>query len=433
MNKHLLALFCVTIVIGGIVFANGLYFSLAKTGTQVVGTFSLDTSWTQANSPYTLTGDILVNTGATLTVEAGVTVNLNSYNIEVKGTFYAKGNSTNNINLNAGIITFTKASSNWDEQTSSGCIIENAIINATQIIIHHSPKINNNTILSAPDYEITVWVGSPIISNNIFPEPATIYCGGSALITNNTITNLPIGSYKTRPYSYGIVLCGYFNGSGNSGTVTVSNNNMGGIQIINGCIGTMIVENNLITGIFIGTNNQITIQNNTITYGLYIQTDLTFAYNNILHNDTSFSIHNNYQSSVNAAYNWWGTTDGQAINQSIKYNGGTVTFTPFLTLPNLKAPPIPANIVYPTPTPPNSSTPTEELTPLTTPSNTPKISPSITPSYSPTQIPTLEPTQTASPAIPGIQIVDYTSGIILFGAIIGVAIAVLVYVKKRRL
>jgi len=50
------------------------------------------------------------------------------------------------------------------------------------------------------------------------------------------------------------------------------------------------------------------------------------------------------QNDLNTAYNWWGTTNTTAINQSIRdfkndFNLGKVNFTPFLTEPNSEAAP----------------------------------------------------------------------------------------------
>jgi len=51
-------------------------------------------------------------------------------------------------------------------------------------------------------------------------------------------------------------------------------------------------------------------------------------------------------SNIDASYNWWGTTDTQAINLTIygskySFDLGTVSFVPFLTEPNPEAPEVP--------------------------------------------------------------------------------------------
>jgi hypothetical protein len=104
-------------------------------------------------------------------------------------------------------------------------------------------------------------------------------------------------------------------------------------------------------------------------------------YNNIQNNQLSISlidtISNKLDSNnVNATYNWWGTTDQQAINQTIydskdNFNLGTVDFVPFLTIPNPEAPtytPTPTQSPSPFPTSTSTSTPTSTTSPSPSPS-----------------------------------------------------------------
>ena len=52
-----------------------LFFATFGFGqTEVSGIISSNTTWTLENSPYIVTGNILLNEGITLTIEAGVTV-----------------------------------------------------------------------------------------------------------------------------------------------------------------------------------------------------------------------------------------------------------------------------------------------------------------------------------------------------------------------
>jgi len=61
--------------------------------TDVSGVISSNTTWTLANSPYIVTGNILVNEGITLTIEPGVIVKFDSDTyIKMEGTLTAVGN-----------------------------------------------------------------------------------------------------------------------------------------------------------------------------------------------------------------------------------------------------------------------------------------------------------------------------------------------------
>ena len=76
--------------------------------TDVSGSIATNTTWTLANSPYVVTGNVSVNTGITLTVETGVSVRFNSnQGIYVNGTMSATGAEfTSNLS--------TKAKGDWD-------------------------------------------------------------------------------------------------------------------------------------------------------------------------------------------------------------------------------------------------------------------------------------------------------------------------------
>ena len=74
--------------------------------TNVSGVISSNTTWTLANSPYIVTGNILINQNVTLTIEAGVNVQFDSDKVfQVKGELIAQGTNTSKI-------TFTSNASN---------------------------------------------------------------------------------------------------------------------------------------------------------------------------------------------------------------------------------------------------------------------------------------------------------------------------------
>jgi hypothetical protein len=338
-NKSFASAFLTAIMIIGLILVGTVHFGTVQASTEVTGVISSDTTWTKANSPYILTGPVKVNNGVTLTIEAGATVNLNSYYIQVEGTLEASGSSADQIHFNSGSIKFTDSSNDWNEQTGTGCIVENAVISSTSSSIaavhieDASPKINNDTIANAAYYyKIEVWGGSPTITNNTINGPIGLLYAGSArsnsLISDNVIS-----------------------GGGE------------GIEI--SCMGTPTIERNVIMsngmGIYLlahAGDRTPMIRNNTIaknSFGIKIlyRSSPSFApmikFNNFQDNaeyniycdpdsDSGFDAY-----TLNATYNWWGTTDTGLIDQSIHdfeddFNLGKVNYTPFLTEPNPAAP-----------------------------------------------------------------------------------------------
>ena len=66
--------------------------------TDVSGPITSNTLWTVANSPYVVTGNILVMEGVTLTIEPGVEVRFDaSKALQVNGTLVARGTAADSI------------------------------------------------------------------------------------------------------------------------------------------------------------------------------------------------------------------------------------------------------------------------------------------------------------------------------------------------
>jgi hypothetical protein len=130
MRKLTCTLLIVAILVsGGLTFEGGVHAS-----TQVGGTIASDATWTQANSSYSLTGQVFVPSNVTLTIEPGVTVNFGNYYIQINGTLNAQGTSDSNIFFSSNVsysynqrIEFLSGSTAWNEQNGTGCIIENAV------------------------------------------------------------------------------------------------------------------------------------------------------------------------------------------------------------------------------------------------------------------------------------------------------------------
>jgi hypothetical protein len=267
-------------------------------------------------------------------------------------------------------ITFTSSSSNWNETTGAGCIIENSILNSIELEINStSPKIDRNSINGFIDAHITA---SPIITNNNITggnSYQTAITGGfSSIISNNTITsnhNIAILAYDSTIISNNTIEGSRQKGS-NAHACRVYNNKISNCTEWGLLSDSSTIQNNLIANCYqaVVTSGFDNIFNNTISsnsIAIYAYNyPTTITYNNI-ENSTQYCIKLDITEKypLNATYNWWGTTDQQAINQSIydsknDFNLGTVNFVPFLTSANLQAMP---NINAPMPTPNPSSSP----------------------------------------------------------------------------
>jgi hypothetical protein len=187
-----LTILSLIIVILALAFS-GLTFNTAQAVTEFKGIINADTTWTKANSPYSLTGNVLVNQGITLKIEAGVTVIFKSdYDIHVNGTLVAEGTTNDPIVFSGdaafynAYVTFASVSKSWDEQSTSGCIVKNAIFLKTATeIVGASPKITNSSL-----FALDINGGQSVIEYN---QIAAICIGGATkedslpIITNNNI------------------------------------------------------------------------------------------------------------------------------------------------------------------------------------------------------------------------------------------------------
>lgn len=466
MKKPLFITFLIAVIVVGPIFVSGINFGLAQNsnGSSENGIINSDTTWTKANSPYTLTGPVAINTGVTLTIQPGVTVNLNGYYIQVNGTLVARGSSTDNIYFNEGTlastqnsnsngpITFNQDSGKWNEQTGSGSIIENAVLQGLYILINDaSPKINNNTIIGGITAE-----GSSIISNNIV-DGGIGAASGSPIIFNNIITNSPsaglpttgIGIGQSNAVVFNNTISGCYTGISVSGENPIISNNF----VSNGKIGinvdlhnggSVTVKKNLISGNSIAgvqiLGGSPLIKDNTITnnsvgiivnyeYGVYFQNFTPIPNPSIVNNNVYANSNYNFKSgisnNIDVTSNWWGTTDQSAINQSIydnknDFNVGKVNFVPFVAEANSQAAPdpnapVPTPMVASSPSPSASASPTSTATP----------SPSTTPSQTATQRSGAQTTTLFG--------LDWTIiALIVLSVVVALLIAVIAFMRRRR-
>ena len=392
MSKYASTILLIILIISGLASVFTIHFGSAQTSTPVNGIITQDTTWTKTNSPYSLTGNILVNDSASLTIEAGTTINLNHYyirvngsliiqpdatlnmelisdGIQVNGVLSAKGTNAKPIRINGSIqphgfsgpgysaISFSSSSIGWSQQTNEGSIIENAILTSTRLELSSGVKISNSVLnggliisggscaISNSDISsqtLAVWVigGTPVIVNNKILGGVQIESGYS-IIRDNIIAGLTFsGIYE----SMSVPACSLYDRG--SPLETIFERNL----ITNSSVGITCGLQNLV--------NHVTIENNTIfnnTVGIQIQTANVPAIinNNIYGNTMNVKLSSKAISEVNLTYNWWGTIDEQKINQTIydfknDFNLGRVNFVPFLLFSNSEAKPDP-NAPMPTP------------------------------------------------------------------------------------
>lgn len=376
----------------------------AQSGTIVNGILTSDTVWTKAGSPYNLTGPVGVKEGVTLTIDAGVTVNLNTYYIIVNGTLKAQGTGSDQIHFNNGYLNFLGS--------GDGSIVEHSILTSTYspLTIWNSAKIDHNTITgiiyltgqSTATISNNIIKGkivdtsketTSIINNTITnPAPASDSYGihaeqSSGVISGNTISNCLIGifAYHANPtISQNTILrcdAGIDVASGSSPAIRLNyiHENTEGINILSG---NPTVEDNTIfnntKGIVIGH------EQNWFGGFYYIEASPSISKNNIYAN-TAANIFLGTSKNFTLPNNWWGTTNEITIAQSIHdyrsdFNLGTVTFQPILTAANPNAP-TPA-ITLAVSVAPTQATPTSTAQPAASVSN--PTSTAETPSATPT-------------------------------------------------
>lgn len=203
--------------------------------------------------------------------------------------------------------------------------------------------------------EIGVHGASPtIVGNNITGRVLTTVSVDPVAISNNTIVNggrnvTVSGIVCSNAHVHDNVVCGFV---------------LAGITVEATWGTNATMERNLVmynsVGINVSRRASPLIQYNTVANNsVGIEVNQTCSpiihYNNIQDNSQNSVYLSVGSNDVDATYNWWGTMDVAAINQSIfdfedDFNLGTVAFMPFLIEPHPDAPSV-ASAPKPTPPP----------------------------------------------------------------------------------
>ena len=161
----------------------------AEAAVNVAGPITTNTNWTLANSPYTVTADVSIDTGSTLTIEAGVVVLFNAGTnfIINNGSVVAKGTTARAIVLTSAKDVAGSASpaaaGDWGQvRFSSGTVSASTEFDNVQIrfgtgvtIAASSPTINRLTITSC---------AGPAISTDLLSSPKGVGLTASGNVIN---------------------------------------------------------------------------------------------------------------------------------------------------------------------------------------------------------------------------------------------------------
>jgi len=307
----------------------------ATAQTTASGSISANTTWTKVNSPYIVTGNILVNSGIILTIEPGVTIKFNSLkSIQISGTLIAQGTATDSIIFTSnttntadawGYIYFSSTSTDADFENDiygkylSGSILEYCGIhyaggatvenNAALRLDGAHPFINHCTISDNGSRGIIAYnlngelkITHSLITRNTADHDKSEIGGGMLILGNgrNTLISANIISYNTANIGGGISTAENLTDGAIITNNIISNNTAyhgGGIgNISNATIMYNVVMNNLAMNINGGGG--ISAENGDGTVD-----DIGMVSGNVIINNSAYEYGGLYLSWVPASYN----------------------------------------------------------------------------------------------------------------------------------
>jgi hypothetical protein len=352
----------------------------------VSGNITTNTTWTLANSPYIVNGNLVVDSGIVLTIQPGVEVRVDStYIFQVDGKLLAVGTSTDFISFTANTanpslhhwegITFTLKS--IDTSKLQYCLFTYSDVSiyttGAKLKISNSTFKHNNIAIhinSVPSflYSDYIYINKCLITEN----DTGIYDTGNQLIRSdvdeNEISFNIIGmreensrqglrNFHDNHFNYNTI--GYSASGGQFGSRrnTFRGNTMYGVYFAPSTPDDLgyISENTFIynaTAIYIDNVSTVNVYYNTIAYnGIGIDDNLSYTgtvsfnsvglFSNCYLSNTFYNYKLNGRIDRSTRDDWWGTTNTSSIDSSIyDYNDdstkGKVNYTQILNNSNCK-------------------------------------------------------------------------------------------------
>lgn len=346
------------------------------TVTPVSGVISENITWTKYGSPYNLTGHLIIDEFASLTIEPGVEIKANGYRIWVNSN--AKLNATGTpfepIIFNGTGIQLRDVAENASI-TIKNCIITNApygfyapptpcrLVNIN-ISIENSVFTKNGEAISlekvyTPFAAVSIYILNNIIVEN-YGDAIKIGTGGALsfdeirILNNTIVSNAGTGIYWC---SWG--LSGVLEIAGN----TIRSNGGDGLYIVWSDFPPLPITRNHIAynsgaGIYMWISGWVMEQNETClitqnyiarnAYGVVLDRKestsdvpehIPTVFFNDIHSNAYYDLKilNTGDRKYNATYNYWGTLSANEISQKIydfydDFSLEKVEYTPFLNM-----------------------------------------------------------------------------------------------------
>ena len=365
----------------GTVYGDEISFTTAEipATSSLSGNYYNSQYWPKSKSPYTITGNVNLAEGTTLTIEPGVVVSFaGAYEILVMGSIIAEGTNDNPITTNSGRVMFRKTNlktSSFIHFNSNGTKIQlanesefthdsptnsdtlkifnstfansqivtkgyqtnatikfiNSEFNGTTVtgtyprsepVYFENCKIFNSTIVSEP-YNYGMYITNCIVKKSTL---LTDGCGGHLDVINSSVLNSTFAAGNRGCSGEGSLLLR---------KSKVVNTSISGIATVNvtDCIiktdstQTLNLNGTITKSQFIGNNNKLggigldaitgTITNSSIVnHRIGLQTSALTINNSNLINNSLYAVKNTGATNIDAKSNYWGV--GNTTTAAVK-------------------------------------------------------------------------------------------------------------------